>query len=167
MSLGEHLMERMLASPADAGNILKLYELRTEPVLRQARAWMAGSFWPEVASDYFRILDNPADPHNAYLRQVISYWEMAAALVLHGAISAELFVDCNAEGFFLLAKLAHILPEIRERQPHLLKKTSELVERFTIAAAKYDSMLKNVEARRKGIEAKAEAQEQYSSAARS
>jgi hypothetical protein len=160
-------MERMLASPADAGNILKLYELRTEPVLRQARAWMTGSFWPETASDYFRLLDNYSDPHNAYLRQVMSYWEMAAALVLHGAISAELFVDCNAEGFFLLAKLAHILPELRERQPQLLAKTSELVERFTVAAAKYEAMLKNVDARRKSVAAKAQAQEQYSSAAQS
>ena len=40
---------------------------------------------------------------------MITYWEMAAAMVLHGAVSAELFVDCNGEGFFLLAKFAPIL----------------------------------------------------------
>src|ERR1700679_4044982 len=107
----------MLATPADAEIILKLYELRTEPVMRQARAWMTGEFWPKSADEYFAVAENPADPHNAWLRQVLSYWEMAAAMVLHGAVSAELFVDCNSEGFFLLAKLEPILEGIREKSP--------------------------------------------------
>jgi hypothetical protein len=146
-------MERMLATPADAEIILKLYELRTETVMRQARAWITGEFWPETADDYFAVTGNPAHPHNAHLRQVLSYWEMAAALVLHGAVSAELFVDSNAEGFFILAKLAHILPVIRERQPQFLRKTSELVEKYPAAAARYEYGLKNVEARRKAMTA--------------
>ena len=110
-------MERMLATPADAEIILKLYQLRTEAVMRQARAWVTGEFWPKTAEELFAVLLNPADPHNAYLRQVLTYWEMAAAMVLHGAVSAELFVDCNGEGFFLLAKFAPILEAVRERNP--------------------------------------------------
>ena len=89
---------------------------------------------------------NPADPHNPFVRQVIGYWEMAAAMVLHGAVSAELFVDCNDEGFFLLAKFAPILDDIRERNPTFLQKTTELVKRFTAAAARYEAVQKNVEA---------------------
>jgi hypothetical protein len=153
-------MERMLATPADAEIILKLYELRTESVMRQARAWMTGEFWPATAEDYFAVASNPADPHNPFLRQVLTYWEMAAAMVLHGAVSAELFVDSNAEGFFLLAKLSHILPAIREKQPQFMMKTSEMIERFGIAAAKYEYVLKNVEARRKAMAAAAPAQAQ-------
>lgn len=99
-------MEQMLASSADAQIILKLYELRTEALMRQARAWVAGEFWPRTADEYFAVANNPADPHNAFLRQVLSYWEMAAAMVLHGAVSAELFLDCNGEGFFFLAKFS-------------------------------------------------------------
>src|ERR1035441_4883337 len=110
-------MERMLATPADAEIILKLYSLRTESVLRQARAWVTGDFWPATADELLAVLLNPKDPHNAYLRQVLSYWEMAAAMVLHGAVSAELFVDCNGEGFFLLAKFAHIIDAIRAKNP--------------------------------------------------
>ena len=144
-------MERMLATPADAEIILKLYELRTESVMRQARAWMTGEFWPATAEDYFAVANNPADPHNASLRQVLSSWEMAAALVLHGAVSAELFVDSNAEGFFILAKMAHILPAIREKQPQFMKKTSELTEKYPAAAARYEYAAKNVEARRKSM----------------
>jgi len=56
-------MERMLATPADAEIILKLYELRTETVMRQARAWMTGEFWPITVEDFFAVASNPADPH--------------------------------------------------------------------------------------------------------
>ena len=143
-------MERMLATPADAEIVLKLYELRTEAEMRTARAWITGEFWPDTVEDFFAVVRNPAHPHNAHFRQVITYWEMAAAMVLHGAVSAELFVDCNAEGFFLLAKFAHILDDIRERNPTLLIKTSDLVSRFSCASQRYEMILKNVEARRAG-----------------
>src|SRR6478609_4535136 len=112
-AFGDPLMERMLATPADAEIILRFYELRTETVMRQARAWMTGEFWPNTSEEFFAVAQNPADPHNAFFRQVITYWEMGAAMVLHGAVSAELYVDCNAEGFFLLAKFSHILDAIR------------------------------------------------------
>ena len=142
-------MERMLATPADAEIILKLYELRTEAVMRKARAWVIGRILAGTPpTTIFAVVANPADPHNALFRQVITYWEMAAAMVLHGAVSAELFVDCNAEGFFLLAKFAPILDAIREQNPTFLIKTSELVNRFTAAAARYEVVLKNVETMR-------------------
>lgn len=145
MSSGGVAMERMLATPDDADIILKLYELRTEAVMRQARAWVVGEFWPKTAADYFAVADNFTDPHNAYLRQVLSYWEMAAALVLHGAVSADLFVDCNGEGFFLLAKFAHILEQIRARNSTFMLKTSELVSRFSAATQRYELTLKRVQ----------------------
>jgi hypothetical protein len=147
-------MERMLATPADAEIILRLYELRTEAVMRQARAWVTGEFWPATAEEFFAVAENPADPHNAWLRQVLSYWDMASAMVLHGAVSAELFVDCNGEGFFLLAKFAPILEAIREKNPAILAKTAELVNRFSAAAQRYEVILKSVEARRKSLPAR-------------
>ncbi|MGA3081030.1 MAG: hypothetical protein ABSD44_06575 [Terracidiphilus sp.] len=155
-------MERMLATPADAQIILGLYQLRTEAVMRQARAWITGEFWPATADEFFAVAANPTDPHNAWLRQVLTYWEMAAAMVLHGAVSAELFVDCNAEGFFLLAKFAPILDDIREKNPGFLSKTAELVNRFSAAAQRYEAVLKNVEARRNSLPARQEAHGQYS-----
>lgn len=141
-------MERMLATPADAEIILKLYELRTEPVMREARAWVGGAFWPKTIEEFAAVAENPKDPHNAFFRQVISYWEMAAAMVLHGALSAELFVDANGEGFFLLAKFAPILDAIREKNPHFLARTSDLISRFSVAQQRYDAVLKRVDASR-------------------
>lgn len=141
-------MERMLATPADAEIILRLYELRTEAVMRQARAWVGGEFWPQTADDFYAVYENPRDPHNPWLRQVLTYWEMAAAMVLHGAVSAELFVDCNGEGFFLLAKFSHILHAIREKNPTFLNKTTDMISRFSAAAQRYEATLKRVEATR-------------------
>jgi hypothetical protein len=146
-------MERMLATPADAEIILRLYQLRTEPVMREARAWIAGEFWPATVDEFYAVVGNPSHPHNAHFRQVISYWEMAAAMVLHGAVSAELFVDCNSEGFFLLAKFKPILEEIRARNPGFLTKTSELTVRFSAAAQRYEVALKGAEGRRKAMAA--------------
>jgi hypothetical protein len=144
----ERVPENSLATPADAEIILRLYELRREDVMRKARAWVIGEFWPSTAAEYFEVADNRQDPNNAYLRQVISYWEMAAAMVLHGAVSAELFVDCNAEGFLLLAKFEPFLDEIRQRIPTFLSKTSDLVKRFQGAAIRHEIVRKNVAAMR-------------------
>lgn len=143
-----------LATPADAEIILKLYELRTEAVMRQARAWMISEFWPRTFEDYSAVADDFTHPHNAHLRQVVSYWEMAAALVLHGAVSPELFVDCNGEGLLVLAKLAHILDAIRAKNPNFMMKTSDLISRFNTAAQRYEFTLKRVEGMRNRMAAK-------------
>jgi hypothetical protein len=140
-------MERMLATPADAEIILKLYQLRTETLMREARAWIGGEWWPATAEEFFAVSNNPSHAHNAHFRQVITYWEMAAAMVLHGAVSAELFVDCNGEGFFLLAKFTPILAEIREKNPGFLIKTSELITRFSAASQRFEVALKGMQAR--------------------
>lgn len=138
-------MESVLANPADAEIILKLYDLRREEVMRKARVWVISEFWPTTVADYLAVAANRNDPHNAYLRQVNSYWEMAAAFVLHGTVSADLFIDCNQEGLLLLAKYEPILEEMRQRNPFFMSKTSELVKRYPAAAARYEVARKNVE----------------------
>lgn len=138
-------MESVLANPADAEIILKLYDLRREEVMRKARSWVLGEFWPATVADYLAVATNRNDPHNAYIRQVNSYWEMAAAFVLHGAVSADLFIDCNQEGLLLLAKYEPILNEMRERNPFFMAKTSEMVKRYPAAAARYEVARKNAE----------------------
>jgi len=138
-------MEQTLATNADAQVILKLYELRTEAVLREARAWITGEFWPANAEEFFAVAGNPAHPQNAWFRQVTSYWEMAAALVLHGAIPAELFMDTNGELFFILAKFAPFLDEIHAKLPSFMSKTQALIDRHPTAAARYEGLKKRCE----------------------
>jgi hypothetical protein len=141
-------MQQGIANHADAGIILKLYELRTEPVMRRARAWLTGEFWPASADEFFEVIQDSNSEKNNWLRQVVSYWEMAASLVLHGALSADLFVDCNPEPFFILAKLTPILPEIHAKMPLYFSKTLQLVENSQAASARYEVSKKNAEATR-------------------
>jgi len=137
-------MQQGIASSADAELILKLYELRTETVMRQARAWITGEFWPQSADEFFEVQNDSGSQRNCWLRQVVTYWEMAASLVLHGALSSDLFVDCNSEPFFILAKLAQILPEIHEKMPTYFSKTLQLVENSQPAAARFESAKRTV-----------------------
>ncbi|MBV9612460.1 MAG: hypothetical protein JO091_08305 [Acidobacteriaceae bacterium] len=94
----------------EAGLILKLYELRREEVMRKARDWYFREFNPESIQDYTQTLFSE---HSGYLRMVVTYWDMAAALVNHGAISFELFDETQGEHIGVFAKIEPLLGEIR------------------------------------------------------
>ena len=92
--------------------ILKLYDLRREPKMREARNWIF-SFNPQSADEYIQTMRNPEV--GALLRMVTSYWDMAAALVKHGAIDAEMFADTAGEHIIIYAKIQPFLEEFREK----------------------------------------------------
>ncbi len=89
--------------------ILKLYELRREEVMREARNWFF-AFNPESFEDIQRAI---MGEQSAYLRMVTTYWDMACSFVNHGAIDAEMFNDANAEQVFVFAKFQPFLEQIR------------------------------------------------------
>ena len=95
-----------------AAVLLKLYELRTEPSLRQARAWFAFEFHPTTARDVLATWLGPGHESAPY-RMVTSYWDMAASLVSQGAIPAEMFNEANTEHIAVFAKLRPFLAEVR------------------------------------------------------
>jgi hypothetical protein len=103
-------------SAADAELILKLYDLRREEEIRKARSWWFG-FWPEKADDVVKLAMAVGTQENAWFRQVSGYWEMAAALVLHGTVNRELFLEPSISGemFFIFAKIHPLLEELREK----------------------------------------------------
>ena len=94
----------------EADLILKLYELRREPTMRAARDWYFQHFNPETLADVNAAMFSE---HSGHLRMVMSYWEMAATLVNHGAISLDLFNDTNGEHIGVFSKLEPLLGEIR------------------------------------------------------
>ena len=89
--------------------ILKLYDLRREAVMREARNWFF-TFNPESVE---HILSTSMGEHGGYLRMVTTYWDMACSFVNHGAIDAEMFHDANGEQVFVFAKLQPFIEEIR------------------------------------------------------
>ena len=97
---------------ASADLVLKLYELRREEALRRARHWFFFEFFPKSADE---VLAAWLGASSAQFRMVTSYWEMAAALVRHGAIDRRMFYATNTEHVALIAKLGPFLPELRRR----------------------------------------------------
>ncbi len=93
----------------DAELVLRLFDLRREAKLREARGWM-GSFYADSAQelhDAYLSSDN-------YLRMVAGYWDIATSMVNLGVIHRGLFVEAGGEAFFLWAKIGEHVPEFRE-----------------------------------------------------
>ncbi|HLK21208.1 MAG TPA: hypothetical protein VKT81_19795 [Bryobacteraceae bacterium] len=99
-----------MSKQEEAGLILELYTLRRDETMRQARDWFFRDFNPESLADFNTAMFGP---HSGHLRMVVSYWDMAAALVKNGAISLEMFDDCNGEHIGTFGKIEPILGEIR------------------------------------------------------
>ncbi|MFN8010266.1 MAG: hypothetical protein U0P81_02565 [Holophagaceae bacterium] len=108
--------------------VLKLYELRRDPELRRARAWFASDFAPEGPEAVLALLAGGHDASAAY-RMVTTYWEMAAALVNHGALDRGLFLAANTEHVVVFSKLQPHLAGLREliREPGYLRELEVLV----------------------------------------
>jgi hypothetical protein len=94
----------------EADLILKLYDLRREATMRTARDWYFREFHPESMDDINQALFSD---HSGHLRMVWSYWEMAAALVNHGAIGIDIFTDTNGEQIGVFTKMEPFLAEMR------------------------------------------------------
>ena len=99
-----------MSKQEEAELILKLYDLRRESTMRKARDWFFSEFNPQSITDFSNALFSE---HSGHVRMVVTYWDMAAALVNDGAIRPELFTETNGEHFTVFAKIELLLPEIR------------------------------------------------------
>ncbi len=97
----------------DAMAILKLYELRRDEQMRAARQWYFSEFAPKNVMDIIKLF-RAGERASANFRMITSYWDMAASLVLNGAIDEKTFLDANTEHLFIYAKVQPFLAEIRE-----------------------------------------------------
>ena len=78
-------------------------------------------------------------------RQAISYWEMAASLVLRGALDAELFLDSSGEGILLYAKFHHFHAETEKESGNpFMGRTAALIAKYPAAKARYEGILKQL-----------------------
>src|SRR5262249_1773282 len=101
------------ATTQDAQALMQLYDLRREPLLRTARKFMISEFWPQNYEEFKELMLDFGNERNAFARQCFTYWDMAAAMVLRGAIHEQLFFDVSNELYFLFAKFGHYLPQLR------------------------------------------------------
>lgn len=106
----DYVNETMPTPAESADLLLKLYELRREPVLREARAWFLADFNPTTFAE---IVEVAGGERNASFRMVLGYWDMAASFVTFGAIDAEMFRAANPELVTTFAKVRPFLDELR------------------------------------------------------
>ena len=104
-----------MATPQDADLIIKLYDLRREETMRKARNFFIFEFFPKSVDDVKELLTNVQEypEQNAYFRQMVSFWDMVAAMVYHGSIDRALFFDTNGEFFTVWAKLGDFIEDLR------------------------------------------------------
>ncbi len=144
------------ATPTDADLILKLYDLRREPEMRKARNWWLVTFWPESADDIYQIGMALGTQENNWLRQVSGYWEMAASLVLHGALNEGLFLEGSFSGemFFFFAKIRPFLAELREKlqNPNVMANIEKVIMRSEKGRETLNIVEPRIAARRKAMQ---------------
>ncbi len=97
----------------DTRLIVQLDRLREEAEMRKARRWWRDEFWPRTAADYLKIEMAHGAEQNKWLRQVATYWGMAASFVLDGTLSEKAFLrpEFSGEMFAMFAKIQPFLKQ--------------------------------------------------------
>ena len=94
--------------------ILRLYELRRETVMREARSFVGGPFAPKSDDELISIITR-GGKESGFVLQVYGYWDMVSAFVLHGMLSEALVYDTCQEMYFQFAKIYPYLKSFRKK----------------------------------------------------
>lgn len=113
---------------------LQLFDLRREPLLREARAWYLAEFRPTTFDEAIAIIRGP---RNAWFRMVLGYWDMAASLVASDAVDAASFLAAHGEIIGTYALIEPFLAQIREATGNrtFLRYVEQLIAGMPDAAA--------------------------------
>jgi hypothetical protein len=114
-----------------ANLLLRLYELRREPRMREAREWYFANFNPSSLED-MQKQGPPGSAGNASVRMVLSYWEMAASMVNRGLIDEDFFFENTGEQWAVWSRIKALVPAMRERSknPHHYENLEKHCSRF-------------------------------------
>lgn len=114
-----------------ANLLLRLYELRREPRMREAREWYFAKFRPASLEDLDKQAP-PGSPENASMRMVVTYWEMASSMVNRRLIDEDFFFENGGEHWAVWGRMKPIIAALRERSkvPHQFGNLEKLANRF-------------------------------------
>lgn len=124
---------------------LTLFDMRREPELRKARHWFITEFFPDTTEEFFAAM---VSEKNAWIRMVIGYWDMAASMVTHNAIDAEMFLAAHGEIFGAFCKVQPFLTELRGK---IGPRTLMHVEQVVMAVPGADELMAQRRSRLKGL----------------
>ena len=97
----------------DVNLILRLYELRRETKMREARGWFFAEFRCKSMEEFGKTCP-PGSGMNANFRQFTSYWDMASSFVNAGVLDQELFFQNSREALLCYIRVRPILEEVRK-----------------------------------------------------
>ena len=134
----------------DVNLILKLYDMRREDKLREARAWFSANFKVKTFDELQKLCPTGSDA-NASFRMVTTYWEMVGSFVAGGVLHPELFYQSGRELVFCYERVRDLLPELRDayKNPNELKNLETTAKGYiawwnTHAPGAYDAFSKRV-----------------------
>jgi hypothetical protein len=130
----------------EAELILRLYELRREAVMRQARSFVGGEFLPNSAEELVERMSKGGQ-ETGYILQVYGYWDMVCAFVKHGTLSEALVFDTCQEMYFQYAKIQPHLKEFRKRMelPEWMENLEGVIEGSAKGGKRIAAMRKSLE----------------------
>lgn len=148
----------IMPTPFESAQLnLQLFDLRREPVFREARSWFLMEFNPETFGD---LVSAVSGERNAWFRMVLGYWDMAASMVTTGAIDGDAFRAAHGEIVATFSKIQPFLAEMRSAsaEPEFCKH----MEAVVMAAPNAETTLTR---RREAIRAGVRARKQLSETA--
>ncbi len=112
--------------------LLQIYDLRREERLRAARAWFLQNFWAETMEEIEQVAPQGSD-QNAYMRQVVSYWDMACMFFNQALLDPEQFFTTNGEFYMVWNRLKPLAGMFRQ-----MYKNPNFFKDMEVAAAEYE-----------------------------
>lgn len=124
----------------DADIVLRLYDLRREPVMRESRRALIAGWTPTTLEECLAVTA-PDHPLNAAYRQVSTFWEMAYGMIKHGIVHGDYMMESNGEGLLIYSRVELWLAEVREKTGPFAFVNAEWVanhcERGKLVAARF------------------------------
>ncbi len=136
-------MSKKTKSTEQAELILRLYELRRETVMREARSFVGGAFAPKTVEELVEMVAK-GGKETGFVLQVYGYWDMVCAFVLHGMLSEGLVYDTCQEMYFQYAKIQPYVRRFRKKMnlPEWMRSLEKVVEGSAMGRKRIAAMRK-------------------------
>jgi hypothetical protein len=134
----------------DANLILRLYEMRREARMRQARAWFVAQCKFKSYDELLKLTPAGTD-ENASYRMIVTYWDMVASFITSGVLHKEIFSQSGRELLLVWERLRDAIDDIRRAQkdPFLYQNLETVGNEFAAhykarSAEGYEAFLKRI-----------------------
>jgi len=106
----------------DVNLVLRLFDLRREEKLREARSWFLANCKPKNFDGLMKTCP-PGSQENTNMRMVVSYWDMAAGFITCGVLNQELFFESNRELLLVWERIKPAVAGLRDafKDPNMFK----------------------------------------------